>query len=296
MGKYDLTIADINTNIDRFLTYVYGSAISSKKPQVFFIVAGPGAGKSGVGVFLNQNLKQQGERATTVSSDKIAEFHPYYEDALEELLPEERYRVTRQFVRPATPIIFKELQRHKINILNENIFNKGESDIDFVRSFKDAGYKTSVNILATDIFINRLSCYEREAMMLECGDSPRGISKADHEKMYNAFVGEIQQLESLNLCDEINVYVRGESINKPKLVYKLGDTKYQNFLDALNTERVKQRKAIFANSSDYLGRIEKAKSSIEKNGINPLITQNSVDGLEELKNDFIKELQEERSR
>ncbi len=48
MGKYDLTISDIETNVNRFLTYVYGSAVSSQKPEIDFIVAGPGAGKSGV--------------------------------------------------------------------------------------------------------------------------------------------------------------------------------------------------------------------------------------------------------
>lgn len=296
MGKYDLTAEDINKNINRFLTYIYGSAVSSKNPQIYFIVAGPGAGKSGVETFLKYQLKEIGEKAAVVNSDKIAEFHPAYEDALAELLSEERYRVTRQFVRPATPIIFQELQKHKINILNENIFNKGESDIEFVKNFKKAGYRTSVNIIATDIFMNRLSCYEREARALESGDSPRGISKRDHDKMYNAFVEEIQQLQSQNLCDEINVYVRGESINKPKLVYQLGDTRYQNFVEALNTERAKQRREIFSNPADYLMRIKKAKESIQINGMNPVLTEDSLNGLQELQNDFIKELNHEKYR
>ncbi len=294
MGKFDLTVADIESNINRFLAYVYASATTSKNPHIFFIVAGPGAGKSGVEAFLKYELKGKGEKASIVNSDKIAEFHPYYEEALEELLPGERYTVTRQFVRPATPIIFDELRKHKINILNENIFNKGESDIEFVRKFKDAGYRTSINILATDIFINRLSCYEREVRALENGDFPRGISKQDHLKMYNAFVEEVKILEANNLCDEINVYVRGESINKPKLVYEIGSTKYRHFLDALNSERAKQRKQIFSNPTEYLRRIEKAKESIRVNGINPLITRNSMEGLEELQNDFNMELEKEK--
>lgn len=294
MGKYDLTTEDIYKNANRFLTYVYGSAVGSKEPQISFIVGGPGAGKSGLEAFLKYQLREKGERATVVSSDKIAEFHPAYEDALAELLPEERYRVTRQFVRPATPIIYQDLQKHKINILNENIFNKGESDIEFVRSFKEAGYRISVNMMATDIFINRLSCYEREAMQLECGDSPRGISKRDHDNMYNVFVKEIQQLHSQNLCDEINVYTRGKSINKPNLVYELGDIRYRDFVDALNSERIKQRKQIFANPDDYLMRIERAKETIQEKGVNPLITENSLNGLQELKNDFMEELNKEK--
>lgn len=294
MGKFDLTKKDITENINRFLTYIYGTSKSSANPEVSFIVAGPGAGKSGVEMFLKNQLKARGEKATVVGSDKIAEFHPHYEEALTELLPEERYQVTRQFVRPATPIIYEELQKHKINILNEKVFNKGNTDIEFVRTFKEAGYKVIINMLATDIFMNRLSCYEREARALEAGDSPRGISKRDHEKMYNVFVEEIQQLERENLCDEINVYQRGESINKPKLVYQLGDTRYQNFVEALYTERTKQRNSLLSNPADYLMRIKKAKESIQLNGVNPVLTENSLNGLQELQEDFIKELNKER--
>lgn len=293
MEKYDLTKNDIQENVNRFLTYIYGTSISSKNPEVSFIVAGPGAGKSGVEMFLKNQFKERGEKATVVGSDKIAEFHPYYEEALTELLPEERYRVTRQFVRPATPIIYSELQKHKINILNEKVFNKGNTDIEFVKQFKDAGYKVTINILATDIFVNRLSCYEREARALENGDSPRGISKQDHEKMYDVFVKEIRQLENQNLCDEINVYTRGESINRPQLVYQLGSTRYQNFEEALYTEREKQRKELLSNPADYLTRIQKVKESIQLNGMNPVLTENSINGLQELQEDFIKELNNE---
>lgn len=293
MGKYDLTENDIQENVNRFLTYIYGTSVSSKNPEVSFIVAGPGAGKSGVEMFLKNQFKERGEKATVVGSDKIAEFHPYYEEIVAELLPAECYRETRRFVRPATPMIYKELKKHKINILNEKVFNKGDSDIEFVKSFKEAGYRVSVNIIATHILISKLSCYEREARMLESGDTPRGIGKEYHEKMYNAFVKEIRQLENQNLCDEINVYQRGKSINKPQLVYQLGSTRYQNFEEALYTEREKQRKELLSNPADYLTRIQKVKESIQLNGMNPVLTENSMNELQELQEDFIKELNNE---
>lgn len=296
MGKFDLTEKDIQDNINRFLTYIYGTSVSSKNPEVDFIVAGPGAGKSGVEIFLKSQFKKRGEKVTVVSSDKIAEFHPYYEEILNELLPKDAYPTTRKFVRPATPIIYHELQKHKINLLNENVFNKGDTDIEFVKSFKEAGYKVSVNILATDIFVSRLSCFEREARALENGDSPRGITKQDHENMYNIFVEEVMQLEREGLCDEIKVYKRGESISRPILVYQLGDTKYQNFVDALYTERTKQRNQLLANPVDYLMKIKNAKESIQLNGVNPTLTENAIKGLQELQDDFIQELNQEKSK
>lgn len=292
MGKYDLTIADIKNNANRFLSYIYATARRSEKPEIDFIVAGPGAGKSGVESYLKNKLREEDERCAIVNSDKIAEFHPDYEDAIEEL-PEVCYKVTRQFVRPATPIIFEELRNNNINILNENTFDKGEGDIEFVKKFRDSGYKIKVHIIATDMYISRLSCYEREARMLQDGDTPRGISKETQTRMYNSFIDEISELEQLGYCDELNVYIRGKNINKPELVYQLGNNNYRNFKEAIIEERKKQRKEILANPSEYLAKIKEISETIEKNGVNEVLTNNSLKGLEELQKDFIEELAKE---
>lgn len=292
MGKYDLTIADIKNNANRFLSYIYATARRSQEPEIDFIVAGPGAGKSGVESYLKNKFKKRDERCAVVSSDKIAEFHPDYEDIIEEL-PEVCYKVTRQFVRPATPIIFEELKNNNINILNENTFDKGQSDIEFVKKFKDSGYKIKVHIIATDMYISRLSCYEREARMLQDGDTPRGVSKETQTRMYNSFIDEITELEKLGYCDELNVYIRGENINKPELVYQLGDSKYKNFKEAIIEERKKQRKAVLSNPSEYLAKIKEVSKIIERDGVNEVLTSNSLEGLKELQKDFIEELAKE---
>lgn len=293
MEKYKLAISDIEAGVNRFLTSIYTSATISENPQVFFIIGGPGAGKSGLEAFLKYQLKEKGEKATVVSSDVIATFHPAYEDVQEEL-PDDRYRITREFVRPASSMIFKELQKHKINILQEKVFNKGQTDIDFVKSFKNAGYKTSMNIMATDIWVNRLACYQREAQMIEIGKTPRGISKQHHEEMYNGFIQEIQELQNLGLCDEINVYKRGKSINKPELVYRQDDKKYSSFVEAIYAERKRQREEIFQNPADYLMKITNTRDSIKTHGINPLLTDAAIKGLDDLQKEFISALENEQ--
>ena len=296
MGKYDLTVLDINTNINRFLTYIYGSAVSSKNPQIQFIVGGPGSGKSGVEAYLKHAFRQIGESIVSVNSDKIAEFHPKYEEILETESPEDCYNITRQFVRPAAPKIFGELRKNRLNILNENTFDKGEKDIEFVESFKNSDYEIVINIMATDMFLSRLSCFEREKIMLEIGDSPRGIAKKSYDRMYNNFVATIQHLESLNLYDKLNVFIRGANINKPELVYSLGSDKYPNFVEAINSERAKQRKHILDNPAEYLSRLDNTRIFIQQNGINPSRTQESIQGLNELETEFISELNNERAR
>lgn len=262
MEKYKLTQKDIEDGVDRILLDVYASSTISNKPKLIYIVAGPGAGKTSVEAHFRDLLKKEDEKPYTLDSDKIAQFHPDYEEVVKEL-PEDGYRITRQFVRPVSPVVFDELMKKHISIINENVLNKGESDIEQAKKFKKNGYKVLVNVMATDLFESRLSCYERNAAMLLAGLTPRGASKITQENMYNCFVDEIRQLEQLGFCDEINVYIRGENINEPpvlKYSSKGGnENKYRDFYEAIVEERRHQREKLTSNPEEYFQRIEDAK-------------------------------------
>lgn len=291
MEKYNLTPIDIQMGINRLLTDAYASSTISNNPSLIYISAGPGAGKTAIEMHFKKEFKDKGEKAYSINSDKIAEFHPNYEEALEEL-PEECYRITRQFVRPAAPKIYEELMNNKINIINENTLDKGDSDIELTRKFKEHGYKIIVNVIATDLFESRLSCYEREAAMLLASLTPRGCSKETQIRMYDAFVPEIKKLDDLGLCDDINVYIRGENINKPPILKfsKTMNNTYNNFNEALIKERAKQRQKLLEDPENYLSRIKNAKNTIVNYGVNEQLTQNSLNGLNELQSDFLQEL------
>ena len=111
--------------------------------------------------------------------------------------------------------------------------------------------------------------------------------------MYNGFVQEVYDLQNLGLCDEVNVYTRGKSINQPKLVYTNGDTKYRDFYDAMSSERNRQRKELLKNPGEYLSKIEEIKKIIQINGVSKELTENAVEGLEDLKQEFVNELNNE---
>lgn len=291
MEKYNLTPADIENGINRILAEAYSSSTVSENPTIIFISAGPGAGKTAVESHFKRDFRARGERAYILNSDKIAKFHPQYEDAIEEL-PEECYRITRQFVRPAAPRIFDDLMNKKINIINENTLDKGESDIELVKKLKAHGYKVSVNIIATDLFESRLSCYERDAAMLKVGLTPRGCSIETQKRMYNSFVPEVKKLEEHGLCDEVNVYIRGENISKPPVLRYSKHEKngYIDFEEALNVERALQREKLLKDPTTYLQRIKNVKEIVEEYGVNEALTRDTLNALQELQNDFIAEL------
>lgn len=290
MNKYDLTMSDIDIGVKRIITEAYATATISDKPELIYISSGPGAGKTSIEVYFKKRFREKGEKAFDINSDKIAMFHPQYEEALEEL-PEECYRITRQFVRPATPKIFDELRKSRINIINENTLDKGISDIENATKFKESGYKISANIMATDLFESRLSCYEREANELLIGLTPRGCSKETQERMYNSFIGGISELDRLGLLDEINVYIRGENVSKPPVLkYSKGDTRYIDFKEAIDKERRKQRIQLLKDPELYLHRIKNVKNVIEEYSVNEILKINALDGLQQLEDDYLIEL------
>lgn len=296
LEDYNLTPEQKKSAKRDVLLEAFGTCNPSENPELVYITAGPGAGKTSVERHFIEKLKSEGKIPFIFNSDKLAAYHPKAEKALRKLLPQKFYKVTRKFVRPAAPVIFDELRKMKISIINENTLDHGESDIEQTRKFKEYGYKITVNVIATDLFESRLSCFEREAKSLMAGLTPRGCSKETQERMYNSFVGTIRELEKQGLLDEVNVYTRGKSIKDgPILVYQKGDTKYRDFQEAIDLERKRQRDKLLKNSDSYYARIQAARETIKELGQNKDLTENALNGLDDLEKEFTDELEKKKA-
>lgn len=292
LSKFDLTPEQKMDAKKNVLMDIYSSCNSSDNPELIYITAGPGAGKSTLERHFNDKLEDEGIFPFIFNSDMLATYHPYSNKLLSKLLPHKYYSVTRRFVRPVTPIILKKLREAKVSIINENTLDHGNADLEQARAFKDAGYKITINIIATDIFESRLSCFEREAFALEVGVIPRGIAKEIQDRMYNSFEHNVREMERQGLVDTVNVYTRGKTIEDgPVLVYTTGDNKYRDFKEAVDMERKRQRDALFADPKKYYERIKKARETISKLGENEGLTKNALYGLDELEKDYTEELQ-----
>lgn len=292
LSKFDLTPDQKLGAKNNVLMDIYSSCNPSENPELIYITAGPGAGKSTVERHFNEKLEDEGIFPFIFNSDMLATYHPYSNKLLSKLLPKKYYSVTRRFVRPVTPIILKKLREARISVINENTLDHGETDLEQARAFKEAGYKITVNIIATDIFESRLSCFEREAFALEVGVTPRGISKESQDRMYNSFEHNVREMERQGLVDTVNVYTRGKTIEDgPVLVYTTGDNRYRDFKEAVDAERKRQRDALFADPKKYYERIQKARATITELGKNEELTKNALAGLDELEKDYTEELE-----
>ena len=293
MANYSLTPRDIDYGVERVLAQAYAKSTVSDSPEIVFITGGPGSGKTSIERFARASFKENGDIPFIVGSDMIAEFHPQYEDALEEL-PEECYRITRQFVRPATPKIFDGLFSNRICIINENTLDKGQPDIDLARKAKDAGYRIRIAVMATDLFESRLSCYERDSRELKLGKTPRGCSTETQLRMYNSFVTGIKALKEQGLADEIQVFTRGKTITTPPImVYSSTDPRYSAIPDfevALNNERMRQRRNLLQEPDLYYQRLHEIEETFRTMSHNEKQKNNTLEQLEVLRRDFSSEI------
>lgn len=294
MADYRLTPKDIDIGVERVLAEAYATATVSDHPEIVFITGGPGSGKTSIERFQRAKFKRRGDVPFIVGSDMIAEFHPNYEDALEEL-PEECYRITRQFVRPATPKVFDGLFKSRICIINENTLDKGQPDIDLARKAQEAGYDLSIAIMATDLFESRISCYDRDARELKLGKTPRGCSTETQLRMYDSFIPGVKALQEEGLVDNIVVFTRGKTINTPPtVIYSARDPRFKgipNFEVALQNERTRQRRDLLQHPHDYYHRISTISNAFIELSQNERQRENALEQLAILRRDFEKELE-----
>lgn len=287
--KYVLTEADIKLGQDSFLLKAFREHRPCAKPSLVLIVAGPGAGKTGIEWYIQKKFEEKGKDGVSFGSDILACFHPQYETMKKKETSADVYKYTRQFTRPSTLPVLEELAKRKLNVFYENTLDKGDEDVRQLQVFRDAGYRIRCNIMATDEFEARMSVYERDAKSLELLQVPRGCSVATQKRMYNGFIPGVHHLLEIGLIDDIMVFTRGKKIGEPNVVYQLSsemEQPYSDFEEALHKEREKQRVALLEHPIPFYDRIEKAREIIQEKGRNPLLTQDELDGLQLLQDDF----------
>ena len=204
--KFSLSDEDIEIGIDDFFTellidatrQIVGrvrslSELASPQPKIVFTVGQPGSGKTTLGKYIKSKYSEMGECIVEESSDKIAKYHRDYNELLK-LLPDDCYKLTRQFVRPAEPKIYGKIRENKISIIQEKSLNRSENDYEFLQKFIDAGYNTEINIMAVDKYESFLSCIERDISLIELGQEPRPVSRINHDRMYEPMLDEIREI------------------------------------------------------------------------------------------------------
>lgn len=304
--KFKMTEEDMQIGIDDFFTQLLIESrrqksdvrtltdLSSNNPRISLVTGQPGSGKTTLGKHIKDRMNNTGECVIEIGADKIATYHKYYNELLK-LLPDECYRISRQFVRPAEKIIMSELMKSKINVIQEISLSKGEGDYKRIQDFQDKGYDVEINVMAVNKYESFLSCIERDIKLLELGYDPRPVARINHDRMYESFLQEVQEIEKRKLASRVNVFVRGNTLSRSELVYTTGDSRYASAQEAIISERDKNRRDILRNPTEYLARIEEARKKIGLMIPEERLRKDYMQHLTQLELEFLNELSLERS-
>lgn len=273
--------------------------LSTKTPTISYLIGQAGSGKTTLRRYIrDKKYTDNGECVVELDADKLATFHRYY-DQLLKLPPDDFYRLTREFIKPANEIIHQAVMANKLNVVKEKVMHRGEADYQEVSGFKSQGYKVDMNIIAVDGYESFLCCIERDINLIKNGFDPRRVTKADHDRMYYPFIQELREFSRRGLCDSINIYGRGETVDKPKLLYSTEvkdetELNVEGSIEAIEVERDRMHKQILANPSTFLNRIRRAKEDINTFIKDEKMKKEYLGQLRELEIEINRELSIER--
>ncbi len=181
---------------------LFNEVIPSNNKTCVFVGGQPGAGK---GNLTDHTINQLENRdAVVINSDILRPYHPNTPYTQEKDI----YSLDPDCYKWGNMLIADCIKENK-NIVFDGTFggNNGANE-KLMQVFKDNGYKTKVNLLATNDVVSTIGFnYRYERGKFEDGAS-RIVNKEYHDSIYQKMPENIQSTAKMDLIDEYNIYER----------------------------------------------------------------------------------------
>ncbi len=289
---YTLNYEEYSECVKRVIEAVFDKKSPTSRPEAFFGVGQPGAGKTGLLTYIEREARNT--PPIKLDPDQIGIYHRNYGKIVKEI-PETSYIELQKFIKTALNDTIRNIAiDRKYNILSEGTMNDTEGYIKILKCQRDNQYKINISAMVVHELESRLSCLEREQHEVEMGFIPRRVSREYQKKAYDNFLKTFEMLEKDKLFDEINIYSRGDVQTEPKHRYRVTRELLERNLVVSPTAAIKlfredNKKEISDNNQQYAERLRKLRERINKNSDMELKNKQLV-VLDELEADFNKEL------
>lgn len=307
--KYDLTEEEYQKCLKIAEMAVFLNAKSSPKPTSIFVVAQPGAGKTGLKAGVINKAQDAGYFGKFIefNPDQISCYHKHYLEIINNC-PNESHRILQKFTYRALDTYLRQRAVElRCNIMQEGTFRSdGYIDIlnfqkhggkllktignDVVYKDIQGGYDIQINILAVNRYESLLSCFEREQDFIEKNLPPRPVTIENHDDSYEKMLKTIDIVEHRKLYDLIQVFKRGYNEDMPELICRANDGRYPSTSEAVRHERFMQEMALFRNPQPYLNRIKVLKEKVRAENNSNLLSR-----IEFLEQDFLVNLEKRKN-
>lgn len=192
-------------------TYQKGS---SDRPFAIIVIGQPGAGKSGVMGY----SENQFETAISLDIDDLRAYHPKY-DEVKANHPDIFEKVTGSFASSMIHYLTPRLIEEKHNLILHKTRGDDAVIYDTIIPLQQKGYDIIVRVLSVNHLESKMSALERSLAEREKFGCCRWVLRDYHNKHYNGIVDLVDNLEKNNYADHIEVFVRGDIPTQPELMY-----------------------------------------------------------------------------
>ena len=214
--KYKLSEKEHETIYKKIEKEVFQKSDSNDEPIAIIVGGQPGSGKGAVISYSKMEIESKGKCIIIITTD---EYKPYHPNAIEiaRKYPTEYVEIVEQDAGLWTGKILEKAIKDKHNFIFEGTL-KNDRILERIKELKENNFSVVVRVLAVSRLESLIAIHERYQNQIENMGWGRLISIKHHNKAYDGIPAVIDKIEKSNLCN-VEVYIRGEEINKPQKVY-----------------------------------------------------------------------------
>lgn len=181
------------------------------------IVGGqPGSGKGSVISCSKRDVEKGGKDIVIITTD---EYKPYHPQAIEiaQKYPTDYVEIVEQDAGAWTGKVLRKAIDDRYNFIFEGTL-KNDRILDRIKEMKQNGFSVIVRAIAVPRLESLITVHERYENQMQNMGWGRLISIEHHDQAYNGVPSTVDAIEKSGLCT-VEIYIRGEEITKPQLVY-----------------------------------------------------------------------------
>lgn len=276
-SEYDLTTEEFSRSLARAEIALFANCKPSNNPCSYFVVAQPGAGKTGLKSFILKS-SQDSSSFIEFDSDVVGIYHEHYLKIMRDY-PGMSFKILERFVKPASDEYLRlKAIKLRANIIQEGTMSNKDTYLSILDFYKHGGtaqigevgedglretvdiqgdYDVEIAVLAVDRYESLISSYEREQFYREQSLPARVVLPQYHDYSYMKMLETINEIERRGLADRISVYKRGYVEDEPELLWVSDDHRFQSAREAITYYRNIERKRIMQQPDQYRERLQR---------------------------------------
>ncbi len=211
--RYELSEEVFQKNADMIFNNLAMTSKKSEKPKLILAGGQAGSGKTGL---VGKKCNDLPEGAIIIDQDEIrATFPPeLYKEILENHTDREEYLILKPYVLKMRAELVKRAIEGGYNVVMETAMQAVDSFFPQIQAFKEAGYEANLAVMSVPEVDCYLSTLNRYCFYLQKDGFCRRNTKMDPKMMTN-LRRNLVKFTDAEVFDDIEIYVRGESANKP---------------------------------------------------------------------------------